>query len=112
MGDVRKWSYNDIKIKLENLKKIINPYEIEHQIRIGKRYTDDETDAMNIAYYNLKRFYSKIKGSRYGVERLVSYKPRQRTYFDYVDYKSLWNDTNYSSTWTITTNSNGYNWNY
>ncbi len=100
MADVRKWSYNDIVIKLENLKKIIDPYEIEHQIRIGKSYTDDITDALNIAYYNLKKKYLKIQMNKFGYIRPVTYIPRQREYYNYY--------SNYNSTWTISTNSSGY----
>lgn len=105
MADVRKWSYNDIMIKLNNLKKIIDPSYIDAEIRFAKKYTDDITDALNIAYYNLKHKYSNINVYNFGFPRQVQYKLKQR------HNQSIWDKTwtsNTSSSWTISTYNGSY----
>lgn len=102
MGKVRKWSNKDIAIKLKNLAKIISHNEISAEINYAMKYTNNFVDAMNIAYYALKRKHSKIKLSNFGLIRQVEFEPKPSNKF-YGYYMPL----TYSNTniWTTNTNS-------
>ena len=76
MKKVRKWSEKDIRIKLKNLKKIINPIFIEGEILFQQKYTSNLVDAMNLAFYSLKQRYSKISASKYGWINTIDYEPK------------------------------------
>ena len=84
MGDVKKWSEKDIKIKLHNLRKRIPLKKIEEEVGRCKLMTDNLADAMNMAYYNLKWEYSKIDPSKFGRVRYVQYTPKPI-------YNNIWN---------------------
>jgi hypothetical protein len=92
---VRKWCEKDIRIKLENLKKILGSYVVDSEISLQGIYTDNVCDQLNMAYYSLKSRYSKIYRWRYGITRQVDYEPKKRKKY-------------YGNTWTITTTSATY----
>lgn len=83
----KKLPIDNVSVKLNNLKKIINPIIIEGEINAAKFATDDETDALNIAYYSLKNMFSKIKRYRYGTVLNVDYKPKTIESVWYKDYQ-------------------------
>ena len=87
MRNVRKWSSRDITIKLKNLTRIIPYNEIEREIKYAHHYTNNITDAMNIAYYSLKRKHSKIIMGNFGLIRQVEYKPKpSNRFYGYYSY--------------------------
>ena len=53
----KRWSKEVLEKRLENLKKVINPYFVDSELRIAKSLTENELDALYIAYYNLKDRY-------------------------------------------------------
>lgn len=95
----RKLPKDIVSIKLNNLKKIINPTIVENQIIASKSITDDETDALNIAYYSLKDAFSKIQRYKYGVVLSIDYKPKTIRIW-YNDY----------TTNNVYTTINAYDW--
>lgn len=105
----RKLPKDIVSIKLNNLKKIINPTIVENQIISSKSITDDETDALNIAYYSLKDAFSKIQRYKYGAVLSIDYKPKTIRIW-YNDYKTTNNAYywNASQTASYTTSSNYY----
>lgn len=113
MGEVRKWSSRDITIKLKNLTRIIPYNEIEREIKYAHHYTNDVTDAMNIAYYALKRKHSKIIMGNFGLIRQVEYKPKpsNRFYGYYIPYSYTWSSSSNGyyipSSYTWSPSSNG-----
>ena len=105
MEEVRKWSEKDIKIKLHNLRKRIPLSVIQQEVKLYKYATSNLADAMNLAYYSLKRRYSKINIYNFGVPKQVTYTPK--TYGNWSTFNSAYyvpytiNAT--SSSCTITT---------
>jgi len=88
----RKLPKDIVSIKLNNLKKIINSTIVENQIIASKSITDDETDALNIAYYSLKDAFSKIQRYKYGVVLSIDYKPKTIE-ISYNDYTTIYDYT-------------------
>ena len=72
----KRWNLEQMKIRVENLKKVISAQVVDDAIRIAKYTTDDELDGLYIAYYRLKDEYSKIKRRWFGFPKLVDYKSR------------------------------------
>lgn len=87
----RKLPKDIVSIKLNNLKKIINSTIVENQIIVSKSITDDETDALNIAYYSLKDVFSKIQRYKYGDVLSINYKPK---------ITKIWYNDYYAYNWT------------
>ena len=75
---VRKWSEKDIRIKLTNLAKILGMLNVQAEIQWQKKYTDNECDAMNLAYYSLKNKFSKIQRNTFGFVRTPEYEPKKK----------------------------------
>jgi hypothetical protein len=99
--EVRKWCEKDIRIKLENLKKILGDYLVNREIMLQGQYTDNECDKLNLAYYSLKNKFSKIHRWKYGLIRNVNYEIKKRRPFNWE-----LDDLDY---WTITP---AYSWTY
>ena len=76
MTYARKYNEQEIDIRLKNLKKILGDTTVEGALFIQKYLTDNEIDAKNMAYYNLKRLYSKIKGYNFGFVNNIEYEPK------------------------------------
>jgi len=71
----KKWSVEELRKRLENLKKITPSLVVDFQIAMAKTLTLDERDALYIAYYALKKKYSKINYSKFGGLKRVGYEP-------------------------------------
>ena len=98
---VRKWCEKDIRIKLENLKKILGSYVVDREIMLQGQYTDNECDKLNMAYYSLKDKHSRIYRWKYGVTRPVDYEPKKKK--KYYEWSG-----GLDNTWTITATSATY----
>ena len=62
----KKWSIEELRKRIRNLKKII-PYEVvSWHITFARSLTYSERDALYIAYYELRKIFSKINYSRFG----------------------------------------------
>ena len=95
----KKWDLETMKKRLENLKKIIPENSVELQISLAKLETDDELDALYIAYYRLKDVHSKIKRKTFGKPKDVKY-----------EQKCRWTDA-WDYTWDVTTRDWTYSYN-
>ena len=100
----KRWSKEVMEKRLENLKKIINHYFVDNEIRMAKGQTENELDALYIAYYNLKDRYCKIKRSSFGKPKKVGYVPKKKPIGYYTKYWDLY-DGDDDWTWTISSNS-------
>ena len=85
----KRWSKEVMEKRLKNLKKIIYPYYVDNEIRMAKNQTENELDALYIAYYNLKDRYCKIKRSSFGKPKKVGYVPKKKKIGYYSPY---WDD--------------------
>ena len=108
----KRWSKEVLETRLENLKKVISPGLVDLAIDVANMKTDNELDALYIAYYELKDKYCKIKRSSFGKPKQVGYVPKKKKIGYYSPY---WDDDNWP--WTIngtytTTSSNGIYSNY
>ena len=109
----KRWSKEVLEKRLENLKKVIKPGYIEMAIRDAKQKTDNELDALYIAYYELKDKHCKLRRCSFGVPKQVGYVPKKKKLGYYSPY---WDDDDDWS-WTIngtcaTTSSSGIYSNY
>ena len=93
----KRWNKEVMEKRLENLKKIIHHYFVDNEIRMAKNQTENELDALYIAYYNLKDRYCKIKRSSFGKPKKVGYVPKKKKIGYYSPY---WDDDDDWS-WTI-----------
>ena len=96
----KRWSKEVMEKRLKNLKKIIYPYYVDSEIRMAKNQTENELDALYIAYYNLKDRYCKIKRSSFGKPKKVGYVPKKKKIWYFSPY---W-DVDDEWTWTINSN--------
>lgn len=72
----KKWSMEQIVIRLENLKKIIDPFIINMKIHKCKALCDSEYDALYMAFYELKDQYSRLPRIKFGEPKLIGYVPK------------------------------------
>jgi len=96
----KRWSKEVMEKRLENLKKIINHYFVDSEIRMAKNLTENELDALYIAYYSLKDRYCKIKRSSFGKPKKVGYAPKKKPIGLYYDTWGLYD----VDEWTISSN--------
>jgi hypothetical protein len=109
----KRWILEEMKIRVNNLKKVINETLINIYYYRALEETDNELDALYIAYYDLKALSLKYKREVYGTVNNVDYKPK----FDWNSYldEYLKNNINYytstasSYTWSTRTYSSYYN---
>lgn len=101
----KKWDLPTMEVRMENLKKVINPHIVETSIAYYEGIADNRLDALYLAYYQLKDDYCKVKRRTFGKPKNVEYKPKQSTSVLYVNGTSSnniwWSPSDY--TWTITT---------
>ena len=93
----KRWSKEVMEKRLENLKKAISPGLVDLAIDDANTKTDNELDALYIAYYELKDKYCKIKRSSFGKPKQVGYVPKKKKIGYYSPY---WDDDDDWS-WTI-----------
>lgn len=92
--EVRKWCEKDIRIKLNNLKKLLGTYLVDREIMLQGQYTDNECDKLNLAYYSLKNRFSKINRWKYGLVRNVEYEIKKRKSYNWeLDDLDFWTIT-------------------
>jgi hypothetical protein len=109
----KRWNLEEMKIRVNNLKKVINETLVNRYCYRALEETDNELDALYIAYYDLKALSLKYKREVYGTVNNVDYKPK----FDWNSYldEYLKNNINYytstasSYTWSTRTYSSYYN---
>lgn len=115
----KRWSKEVLETRLENLKKVISPGLVDLAIDDANTKTDNELDALYIAYYELKDKYCKIKRSSFGKPKQVGYVPKKKPigyYWEYDDWDD-WSWTTYATTsssgiysnYSTTTTTNAYN---
>ena len=97
----KRWNKEVMEKRLENLKKIINSYFVDDEIRMAKNQTENELDALYLAYYELKDRYCKIKRSSFGKPKKVGYVPKKKP----IGYYSSYWDSDDDWSWTISSNS-------
>lgn len=108
----KKWDLPTMEVRMENLKKVINPHIVETSIAYYEAVADNRLDALYLAYYQLKDDYCKVKRRTFGKPKDVEYKPKKSTSWlnkstswwyanDYGDNAIWWSPSDY--TWTITT---------
>ncbi|MBO6254949.1 MAG: hypothetical protein J6O49_15105 [Bacteroidaceae bacterium] len=101
----KRWDLPTMEVRMENLKKIINPHIVETSIAYYENIADNRLDALYLAYYQLKDDYCKIKRRTFGKPKNVEYKPKKSTSWWYKNdddsNTTWWSPSNY--TWTITT---------
>ena len=124
----KRWDLPTMEKRMENLKKVIDPFEVDLKINLYLSIsTDDRLDALYLAYYDLKDKYCKLDRKKFGTPKKVDYKQKNfgtlttsfvDTYLTepaissnwyYSDtttgaYSAYWEPSNY--TWTVTTRAN------
>lgn len=92
----KRWNLEEMKIRVNNLKKVINETLVNRYCYRALEETDNELDALYIAYYDLKALSLKYKREVYGTVNNVDYKSK----FDWDSYldEYLKNNTHYTST--------------
>lgn len=97
----KRWDLPTMEKRMQCLKKIIDPVEVDSEILIGESTADNRLDALYIAYYNLKDRHCKIKRSVFGTPKIVEYKPREINWYAVTDGNDVWWKTNNYSWDTI-----------
>ena len=111
MKYLRKMPYDIVKIKIDNLRRIIDSTTIDYTISSNMFITSDMTDALNLSYYQLKDIFCKIDRRKYGVINSVNftptivYQPISSEYGTYDVSTSYYTSTTNKLTDTLTTNS-------
>ena len=72
----KRWDLEQMRKRVENLKKIINPYRVETKLNFCKALTDNELDALYLTYYQLKEENLKYDRHIFGKVNFVEYKPK------------------------------------
>lgn len=78
----KRWNLGEMKIRVNNLKKVINETLVNRYCYRALEETDNELDSLYIAYYDLKALSLKYKREVYGTVNNVDYKPK----FDWNSY--------------------------
>lgn len=99
----KRWSKEVLEKRLENLKKVISPGLVDLAIDDANTKTDNELDALYIAYYELKDKYCKIKRSSFGKPKQVGYIPKKKKLGYYSPYWDSDDDWSWIINGTYTT---------
>jgi hypothetical protein len=102
----KKWNLEQMRKRIENLKKVINSCIVDSYYFQSLEKTDNELDALYITFYRLKSLSLKYKRELYGTVNEVEYKPK----FDWNKYldEYLKGYHNYTSTTSYTYSSRTY----
>jgi hypothetical protein len=92
----KKWNLEQMRKRIENLKKVINSSLVDFSYLQALEKTDNELDALYITFYRLKSLSLKYKRELYGTVNEVEYKPK----FDWGKFLDgyLKTTNNYTST--------------
>ena len=71
----KNWNLNEMKRRIKNLKKILNPIEVDMYVTLSKCKTNNELDSLYMAYYALKRMHLKYNTNLFGHLNHVEYEP-------------------------------------
>jgi len=73
----KRWDLPTMEKRMENLKKVIDPLEVDLKINLHlSMSTDDRLDALYLAYYELKDEYCKLDRKKFGTPKKVDYKQK------------------------------------
>jgi hypothetical protein len=73
----KRWDLPTMEKRMENLKKVIDPFEVDVKINLYlSTSTDDRLDALYLAYYDLKDKYCKLDRKKFGTPKKVDYKQK------------------------------------
>jgi hypothetical protein len=124
----KRWDLPTMEKRMENLKKVIDPFEVDLKINLYLSIsTDDRLDALYLAYYDLKDKYCKLDRKKFGTPKKVDYKQKNfgTLTTSFIDtsltepaisstwyysnatagaYSVYWEPSNYN--WTVTTRAN------
>lgn len=78
----KKWNLEQMRKRIENLKKMINSSLVDFSYLQALEKTDNELDALYITFYRLKSLSLKYKRELYGTVNEVEYEPK----FDWDKY--------------------------
>ena len=90
MNIEKRWNLEEMKIRIENLKKITKPALVSIYYASAKVKTDNELDALYITYYTLKSTLLKYNRGLYGRIKTVNYE-RKFDWNQYIDFHILGN---------------------
>lgn len=78
----KKWNLEQMRKRIENLKKVINSSLVDFSYLQALEKTDNELDALYITFYRLKSLLLKYNRELYGTVNEVEYEPK----FDWDKY--------------------------
>ena len=78
----KKWNLEQMRKRIENLKKVINSSLVDFSYLQALEKTDNELDVLYITFYRLKSLSLKYKRELYGTVNEVEYEPK----FDWDKY--------------------------
>lgn len=90
MNIEKRWNLEEMKIRVENLKKITYPAFVSFYYANAKVKTDNELDALYLTYYGLKNTLLKYNRGSYGRIKTVNYE-RKFDWNQYIDFHILGN---------------------
>ena len=88
MNIEKRWNLEEMKIRIENLKKITSSALVSIYYANAKAKTDNELDALYITYYALKNRLLKYNRGSYGRIKTVNY-ARKYDWNQYIDFHIL-----------------------
>ena len=83
---IKKFSSDEIRVRIENLKKILGWVEVEMTIAKFKSYSYNDCDVLHLAYYDLKKKHLKFNREAFGKLNEVEYeqiKPQHTWDYDW-----------------------------
>ena len=78
----KKWNLEQMRKRIENLKKVINSSLVDFSYLQALEKTDNELDVLYITFYRLKSLSLKYNRELYGTVNEVEYEPK----FDWDKY--------------------------
>lgn len=90
---MKKWKLEEIKIRIENLKKVIPECIVNTYVSFNISLCEDECDAYNKTYYDLKEKYLRYNRRVFGIVQNMPYKLKKNNIFTFPYYNySTFND--------------------
>ena len=94
---MKKWKLEEIKIRIENLKKVIPEYIINTYVSFNISLCEDECDAYNKTYYDLKEKYLRYNRRVFGIVQNMPYKLKKNNIFTFPYYSTFNDNVQYYS---------------
>lgn len=114
----KRWNEEQMKVRVENLKKVIPPNVVDFELLAAREKADKEIDALYIVYYTLRDRYCKIRRSAFGIPKYVDFTRKVVTNsYEYYTPDNWWwmgytnasTSSTYYSTTTTTSATSNYN---